>query len=108
SCHPVYGNAWLLSIQRRRWLRCLVRSRETTDLRKRPRPYRALTKYPRDDGAVRYATMKSFAYLGPEGTITEAALQRVTEARRATKLAAGSVITALNHVPSSEYNAARA
>jgi len=50
--------------------------------------------------------MKSFAYLGPEGTFTEAALQRVPEARRATTLAAGSVITALNHVRASEVDAA--
>ena len=50
--------------------------------------------------------MKSFAYLGPEGTFTEAALQRVPEARGATKLAAGSVITALNHVRAGEVDAA--
>ena len=50
--------------------------------------------------------MKSFAYLGPEGTFTEAALQRVPEARGATKLAAGSVITALNHVRTGEVEAA--
>src|SRR5699024_5499836 len=50
--------------------------------------------------------MKSFAYLGPEGTFTEAALQRVPEARRATTLAAGSVITALNHVRAAEVDAA--
>jgi len=50
--------------------------------------------------------MKSFAYLGPEGTFTEAALQRVPEARGATKLAAGSVITALNHVRAGEADAA--
>lgn len=50
--------------------------------------------------------MKSFAYLGPEGTFTEAALQRVDQARGATTLAAGSVITALNHVRASEVDAA--
>ncbi|MDN6148088.1 MAG: prephenate dehydratase [Yaniella sp.] len=50
--------------------------------------------------------MKSFAYLGPEGTFTEAALQRVPEARGATKLASGSVITALNHVRTGEVEAA--
>src|SRR5699024_5202563 len=50
--------------------------------------------------------MKSFAYLGPEGTFTDAALQRVPEARRATTLAAGSVITALNHVRAAEVDAA--
>lgn len=50
--------------------------------------------------------MKSFAYLGPEGTFTEAALQRVPEARRATTRAAGSVITALNHVRAGEVDAA--
>lgn len=50
--------------------------------------------------------MKSFAYLGPEGTFTEAALQRVPEAREATTLAAGSVITALNHVRTGEVDAA--
>lgn len=50
--------------------------------------------------------MKSFAYLGPEGTFTEAALQRVHEARGATTVAAGSVIAALNAVRAGEVDAA--
>ncbi|GAA2041413.1 prephenate dehydratase [Yaniella flava] len=50
--------------------------------------------------------MKSYAYLGPEGTFTEAALQRVPEAREAEKVAAGSVIAALNQVRSGDVEAA--
>src|SRR5690625_7210239 len=42
--------------------------------------------------------MKSFAYLGPEGTFTEAALQRVPEADGAQHVPLGSDITALNQV----------
>lgn len=50
--------------------------------------------------------MKSFAYLGPEGTFTEAALQRVPEADGAQHVPLGSVITALNQVRSGEVDAA--
>ena len=50
--------------------------------------------------------MKTFAYLGPEGTFTEAALQRVPEARGADHVPLGSVITALNQVRSGEVDAA--
>lgn len=50
--------------------------------------------------------MKSFAYLGPEGTFTEAALQRVPEAHGADHVPLGSVITALNQVRSGEVDAA--
>lgn len=50
--------------------------------------------------------MKSFAYLGPEGTFTEAALERVPEAYKADKVPLGSVITALNQVRTGEVDAA--
>ena len=50
--------------------------------------------------------MKTFAYLGPEGTFTEAALQRVPEASGAAHVPLGSVITALNQVRSGEVDAA--
>lgn len=50
--------------------------------------------------------MKSFAYLGPEGTFTEAALNRVPEAEGADQVPLGSVITALNQVRNGEVDAA--
>src|SRR5690625_669075 len=50
--------------------------------------------------------METFAYLGPEGTFTEAALQRVPEADKADHVPLGSVITALNQVRSGEVDAA--
>lgn len=50
--------------------------------------------------------MKMFAYLGPEGTFTEAALRRVPEADGAEHVPLGSVITALNQVRSGEVDAA--
>ena len=50
--------------------------------------------------------MKTFAYLGPEGTFTEAALQRVPEADGADQVPLGSVITALNQVRTGEVDAA--
>jgi prephenate dehydratase len=50
--------------------------------------------------------METFAYLGPEGTFTEAALQRVPEAEKADHVPLGSVITALNQVRSGEVDAA--
>src|SRR5690625_6755879 len=50
--------------------------------------------------------METFAYLGPEGTFTEAALQRVPEADKADHVPLGSVITAFKQVRSGEVDAA--
>nr|WP_258174747.1 prephenate dehydratase [Nesterenkonia sandarakina] len=49
---------------------------------------------------------QTYSFLGPSGTFTEAALLQVPGAEQATRVPAGSVLTALNMVESGEVDAA--